>query len=209
MTEQDQLKAIRDGAPDGATHWSEAYKEYLKVNLVRKSFLAWEKDGEWRKSKVHEDFRSLSDTKARIELMEEIERLKNENESIYAMGAAVLFSGGVDSLTMHRCRELLAMRDKEIMARGVEEFLSDSKIPLKAKAGCIGEFKFTIEGANCCPLCWHKPSDDCELCSGQSGETGRSDLDVSVPWDIQKSIWKRINHFALSQLRNQVKVGGL
>jgi hypothetical protein len=64
-------KQILDNAPEGATHWSEAYKEYLKVNLVRKSFLALEKDGEWAKSWVHEDFRSLSDMQAIVDLRTE------------------------------------------------------------------------------------------------------------------------------------------
>ena len=73
---------ILDNAPEGATHWSEAYKEYLKVNLVRKSFLALEKDGEWAKSWVHEDFRSLSDMQAIVDLRTEKAGLEKELSNV-------------------------------------------------------------------------------------------------------------------------------
>ena len=98
---------ILDNAPKGATHWSEAYKEYLKVNLVRKSFLALEKDGEWAKSWVHEDFRSLSDMQAIVDLRTEKAGLEKELSNV----VSGLFS-----------ENELAIRDLGQQANGVEAF---------------------------------------------------------------------------------------
>ncbi|KRS22850.1 hypothetical protein AAY72_01705 [Alishewanella sp. WH16-1] len=101
----------------------------------------------------------------------------------------------------HKC---LAARDAEVKALAFEQ----AGIPKKAKAGCIGEFKFTIEGARCCPECYNNgPANDCEMCGGESGENGVSDLTVSVPWDLCKEIWLTMNQFAANELRQQAKAG--
>lgn len=98
--------------------------------------------------------------------------------------------------------QCLAARDAEVKVLAFEQ----AGIPKKAKAGCIGEFKFTIEGARGCPECYDKgPSNDCEMCGGESGENGVSDLTVSVPWDLCKEIWLTMNQFAANELRQQAK----
>lgn len=77
---------ILDGAPEGATHYSDSYREYLKVNAVRKSFLSKEKDGEWYRSLVHEDFRSLSDIQALADKDKRIAELERNNLEQQAKG---------------------------------------------------------------------------------------------------------------------------
>ena len=115
---------ILDNAPEGATHWSEAYKEYLKVNLVRKSFLALEKDGEWAKSWVHEDFRSLSDMQAIVDLRTEKAGLEKELSNV----VSGLFS-----------ENELAIRDLEQQAKGVEDFFKSHKPRISMGKSAIWE----------------------------------------------------------------------
>lgn len=59
---------------------------------------------------------------------------------------------------------LVSKLTSELQAKGFE----NPQIPRYAKAGCIGEFKFTIEEGRCCPECWHEKDDDCHMCNGQS-----------------------------------------
>jgi hypothetical protein len=92
--------------------------------------------------------------------------------------------------------EALEKTDKQSLAEIKVATFRGANIPAKAKAGCIGEFSFTIEGGKCCPQCWNEKSDDCELCLGESDENGISDLVVDVPWNVQKEIWLRMNKFA-------------
>lgn len=83
------------------------------------------------------------------------------------------------------------------------EAFEKAQIPRKAKAGCIGEFNFTIEDGVCCPECWNEQSDDCHMCNGKSNERGLSDLTASVPWDLCKEIWLRMNKIYAEQLRKE------
>lgn len=92
----------------------------------------------------------------------------------------------------------LAAHDAEVIANAFEK----AQIPQSAKAGCIGEFDITVEGAKVCPACWNDGHDDeCELCHGESDENGISDLVVTVPWTTTKDIWKAMNKFAAAELR--------
>lgn len=79
----------------------------------------------------------------------------------------------------------------------------NAQIPHRGKAGCIGEFEFTIEDGVCCPECWEEQSNDCQLCNGQSNESGLSDLTATVPWDLCKEIWLRMNKIYAEQLRKE------
>ena len=61
----------------------------------------------------------------------------------------------------------------------------------------------TIENANCCPECYHQKRDDCELCEGDTDENGLSDLKATVPWDLCKQIWLRMNKIYAEQLHEE------
>lgn len=80
------------------------------------------------------------------------------------------------------------------------EAIEGLDIPKTAKAGCMGEFQFTINNGRVCPQCWHEKNDDCELCHGETDENGFSDLIVDVPWDVQKDIWRKILSIARAEL---------
>lgn len=97
--------------------------------------------------------------------------------------------------------EYAKMHSKEFAIEKKIEAFEKAQIPRHAKAGCIGEFKFNIEGANCCPECYHDKKDDCELCEGDTDENGLSDLTATVPWDLCKEIWLRMNKIYAEQLR--------
>lgn len=77
--------------------------------------------------------------------------------------------------------------------------------PKHAKAGCIGEHKFTIENGRTCPECWHQYNPECELCNGESDEDGYEDLEVTVPWDLQKQIFADMKQIIIEQLEAEVK----
>ncbi|GEA08525.1 hypothetical protein KUL42_32860 [Alteromonas sp. KUL42] len=87
------------------------------------------------------------------------------------------------------------------IAREIAKAFEKAEIPRRAKAGCIGEFKFTIEKANCCPECYHDKKDDCEICEGDTDENGLADLTATVPWDLCKDIWLRMNRIYAEELR--------
>jgi hypothetical protein len=116
-------------------------------------------------------------------------------------------------LRISKQKEIIGRYAKEgiEIAKDQEQFCIDrvvdafekAKIPRLAKAGCIGEFKFTIENANCCPECYHQKSDDCELCEGDTDENGLADLTATVPWDLCKEIWLRMNKIYAEQLRKK------
>ena len=89
------------------------------------------------------------------------------------------------------------------IASEIAKAFEKALIPRRAKAGCIGEFNFIIEDAICCPQCWEEKSDDCDMCNGKSGETGLSDLTATVPWDLCKDIWLRMNKIYAEQLREE------
>lgn len=90
MTETlDELKAIRDSAPEGATHVEiftgskqkpYFYKRELKQWCHRFIYDWWDAgNGQWlNSSHPSGDMRSLDDIKARIELMEELKKAKAE-----------------------------------------------------------------------------------------------------------------------------------
>lgn len=86
--------------------------------------------------------------------------------------------------------------------KALADYLTESKIPRKAKSGCIGEFEIQFE--QCCPECWQEQSDDCHMCNGQSDENGIGTTSKPIPWDTQKEIWKRMNRFALEELQASV-----
>ena len=89
------------------------------------------------------------------------------------------------------------------IANEITKAFEKAEIPRHAKVGCIGEFKFNIEGANCCPECYHDKKDDCELCEGDTDENGLSDLTATVPWVLCKDIWLRMNKIYVEQLRKE------
>ena len=89
------------------------------------------------------------------------------------------------------------------IANEIAKAFEKAEIPLRAKSGCIGEFNFTIEDGVCCPECWNEQSDDCHMCNGNSDESGLSDLTATVPWDLCKSIWLRMNKIYAEQLRKE------
>lgn len=96
--------------------------------------------------------------------------------------------------------EVAKAQEDFVMARIAEAF-EKAQIPKHAKAGCIGEFEFTIEDDVCCPECWEEQSNDCQLCNGESNESGLSDLTATVPWDLCKEIWLRMNRIYAEELR--------
>lgn len=77
-------------------------------------------------------------------------------------------------------------------------------IPDRAKAVCIGEHKFIIEGASVCPECSIEYDDECEICGGDCDESGRSDLTVVVPWDVQKEIYAKFKEVLIEQLNSDI-----
>lgn len=79
-------------------------------------------------------------------------------------------------------------------------------IPLYAKAHCIGEHKFTLEGACFCTECASEYDEECEVCHGESDENGRSDLTVVVPWTTAKDIYTDIGKALLFQLGREIEV---
>ena len=83
------------------------------------------------------------------------------------------------------------------------EAVEKAKVSSQMKADCMGEISFVIENGNCCPQCWHEQDDDCDICHGESGENGSSDLLVQVPWGTMKDIWKMMNKSYSRQLRQQ------
>jgi DNA repair exonuclease SbcCD ATPase subunit len=83
------------------------------------------------------------------------------------------------------------------------EAFENAQIPQHAKAGCIGEFNFIIEDGECCPECWQEQDDNCHMCNGNSDESGLSDLTATVPWDLCKEIWLRMNKIYAEQLRKE------
>lgn len=97
-------------------------------------------------------------------------------------------------------------KEQERFAGGlvIREF-ENTRIPRHAKAGCIGEFKFTIENGNCCPECYHEKRDDCELCEGDTDANGLSDLTATVPWDLCKDIWLAMNKIKAEELKAELE----
>jgi hypothetical protein len=89
------------------------------------------------------------------------------------------------------------------IASEIAKAFEKAEIPHRAKAGCIGEFTFTLEDGVCCPECWNEQSDDCQMCNGESDESGLSDLTATVPWDLCKEIWLRMNKIYAEQLRKE------
>ncbi|HCC80425.1 MAG: hypothetical protein Tp185DCM00d2C31949971_12 [Prokaryotic dsDNA virus sp.] len=83
------------------------------------------------------------------------------------------------------------------------EVVEKAKVSSQMKADCMGEISFVIENGNCCPQCWHEQDDDCDICHGESGENGSSNLTVQVPWDTMKDIWKMMNESYARELRQQ------
>lgn len=107
----------------------------------------------------------------------------------------------LEKLNNNQSKTIEAMEG--VIASEIAMAFEKASIPLRAKAGCIGEFNFIIEDAICCPQCWEEKSDDCDMCNGKSGETGLSDLTATVPWDLCKDIWLRMNKFYAEQLREE------
>lgn len=107
----------------------------------------------------------------------------------------------------HLMKDCHRFTDKRLNEFAIEQKASEfesTHIPRYAKAGCIGEFGFTIEDGICCPQCWEQQDDDCDLCGGKSNESGFSDLKVTVPWDLCKSIWLAMNKIKAEELRQQL-----
>ncbi|TKB03940.1 hypothetical protein E5672_07580 [Alteromonas portus] len=98
--------------------------------------------------------------------------------------------------------ETAKAQERFCIGRVVDAF-EKAQIPRHAKAGCIGEFNFIIEDGVCCPQCWEEQSADCDMCNGESGESGLSDLTATVPWGLCKDIWLRMNKIYAEQLRKE------
>lgn len=98
--------------------------------------------------------------------------------------------------------ETAKAQERFCIGRVVDAF-EKAQIPRHAKAGCIGEFNFIIEDGVCCPQCWEEQSADCDMCNGESDESGLSDLTATVPWGLCKDIWLRMNKIYAEQLRKE------
>lgn len=100
-----------------------------------------------------------------------------------------------------------------VVSRYGARLFESAKIPRHAKAGCIGEFSFVLESAGTCPECWetkdgedeHEKS-ECELCGGNSNESGHYDIEAQIPWDVMKDIWLRMNVIYAEQLTSEAEV---
>ena len=91
------------------------------------------------------------------------------------------------------------------IASEITKAFEKAQIPRHAKAGCIGEFNFVIEDGRVCPECWQDKDDSCHMCNGETDENGLSDLTATVPWDLCKEIWLRMNKIYAEQLRKRGK----
>lgn len=140
---------------------------------------------------------SFSDCLSRIEnafLM-----VESETDEFGETSEDVAFSKW--GLTPHEyCIEFGKWLNKFALEQKVEAF-ENAQIPRHAKAGCIGEFNFVIEYGRVCPECWQDKDDSCHMCNGESDENGLSDLTATVPWDLCKDIWLRMNKIYAEQLR--------
>jgi hypothetical protein len=105
--------------------------------------------------------------------------------------------------------DLIEMREKRDCR--VKDLTSAIKIikeagtPRHAKAACIGEHKFILEGMNVCPECSIEYDEECDVCGGECDESGRSDLTVVVPWDTSKDIYKDMSKVLIEQLEREVE----
>ena len=83
---------------------------------------------------------------------------------------------------------------------------SSPVIEPRMKAGCAGEFEFTIENGSVCSECYvNGYNADCKLCDGESSEMGLLDLVVSVPWNTQKDIFKRMCDYKGAAIRERAQ----
>lgn len=99
--------------------------------------------------------------------------------------------------------EVKELRQNEMKSRIA--WLLESTTPKFAKAGCIGDFVITKEKAGTCPTCYEDGQDDeCETCGGVADESGHYNIEVVVPWDMTKDIWKTMNRFAAEQLEEEM-----
>lgn len=121
-------------------------------------------------------------------------------------------------LTVHQLYQIMLEKLDVIEMRAKRESKSEIKdrmaaiklikeagTPRHAKAGCIGEHKFTLEGMNVCPECSIEYDDECEVCGGDCDENGRSDLTVVVPWDTQKEIFRDMSKILIEQLERDIE----
>lgn len=75
-------------------------------------------------------------------------------------------------------------------------FVKEQRLPRTAKAGCIGEFNIEVDCT--CTACFYgEPEPDCEVCAGEINYTRIAE----VPWDMQKSIWKKLNEFSSNEIK--------
>jgi hypothetical protein len=110
-----------------------------------------------------------------------------------------------EALKQHRdpLIEVLNETPTQSLAEHDAEAIENAKVTSQMKADCMGEISLVIENGNCCPQCWNEQDDDCDICHGESGENGISNLTIQVPWDTMKDIWKLMNKSYAKELRQQ------
>lgn len=139
-----------------------------------------------------------------VKLAAELEKLKQESyEYAVLLGRFCRSKEGKDYLYENPVYESASKTlDKFAIEKQIKAF-DEAEIPRKAKAGCIGEFNFTIPDAGCCPQCFEEHTDECDMCYGNSDESGAYDITATVPWDLCKSIWLAMNKIKAEELRQQ------
>lgn len=119
-------------------------------------------------------------------------------------------------LTVHQLYKIMLEKLDEVEQKAIKNQMVNDRIsairmikeagtPRHAKAGCIGEHKFTLEDMNVCPECSIEYDEECEVCGGDCDENGRSDLTVVVPWDTQKEIYRDMSKILIEQLERQIE----
>jgi len=99
-------------------------------------------------------------------------------------------------------RATIATTPKQCLLDIQANTFEQAKTPKSAKAGCIGEFVFTLENAGTCPECYENGHDDeCTVCGGEANDDGTYDIEATVPWTTCKDIWKAMNQFAAADIR--------
>lgn len=135
----------------------------------------------------------------RNELAAQVERLRSVVEEYHSENIACeeAINELVFMLNQPESAALAAIK-----AQWQAEAFDSPVIETTMKAGCIGEFSFTVRGAGVCPVCHEDGFDrDCETCDGN----GVVDLSVEVPWDIQKAIFKSMCKYKAASIRQRAQ----
>ncbi len=107
-------------------------------------------------------------------------------------------AAAIDELLNKTPQQCLA----DVRSAAVDEFCKSGVSP-NSKAGCIGDFSVTT--VQTCPECWREQDDECELCDGETDESGHSELEVVIPWTTQKDIFKVMLNFNYDYYTQQLR----